>query len=229
MDTKENIQPLNIYQRIHAVMKKVDYVQKEEKKSGIQYRFVSHDAVTAAVRPLLVEEGVVYFPQNLAYKQDGNRTEVTLDLHFVNTDNPEDKLVVPSFGFGIDNQDKGPGKAVSYAIKYALLKTFGLETGDDPESDSIDHKKQENKPKPAQTAAFTKFSTNEDRMDWMHKAGKEISDLKTPEEIFSWEKTNAAQCKDIGPKQAEWIDDLLAKQRLKTHQAPVMNGAHAHA
>jgi hypothetical protein len=38
-----------------------------------------------------------------------------------------------SFGYGIDDQDKGAGKAMSYAVKYALLKTLGLETGDDPD------------------------------------------------------------------------------------------------
>jgi hypothetical protein len=32
--------------------------------------------------------------------------------------------------------DKGPGKAVSYAFKYALLKVFCLETGDDPDNDA---------------------------------------------------------------------------------------------
>lgn len=211
----------NIYQRIHAVMQAVDYVQKEKKKDGIPYRFVSHDAVTAAIRPELVKEGVIYFPQELVYKQDGNRTEVTLNLHFVCADKPEDKLVVPSFGFGIDNQDKGPGKAVSYAIKYALLKTFGLETGDDPETDSIEHKKPEAKQKPKEAATFTRFMSAEERMDWLHKAGQEISALKNFEEIAAWEKENEARINDLGKeKQLPWIEDLLAKQRVKTHQAP---------
>ena len=34
----------------------------------------------------------------------------------------------------MDNADKAPGKAISYAFKYALLKTFALETGEDEES-----------------------------------------------------------------------------------------------
>jgi hypothetical protein len=34
----------------------------------------------------------------------------------------------------LDNGDKAPGKAISYATKYALLKTFLLETGEDEES-----------------------------------------------------------------------------------------------
>jgi hypothetical protein len=102
----------NIYQRLHAVMGEVDYVQKE-KKAGMNYN-----------------------PHSLDYVQDGNRTQVSLVVRFVNVDQPSDFVDVPCLGFGIDTQDKGPGKAVSYAVKYALLKALGLETGDDPDEDA---------------------------------------------------------------------------------------------
>ena len=49
----------NIAQRINAAMADVDYIQKE-KKSGMNYSIVSHDAVTAKVRPILQKHGVVY-------------------------------------------------------------------------------------------------------------------------------------------------------------------------
>jgi hypothetical protein len=58
-----------------------------------------------------------------------------MTIRFVNIDEPMDLIDVETFGFGIDDQDKGPGKAMSYAVKYALLKTLGLETGDDPDMD----------------------------------------------------------------------------------------------
>lgn len=124
----------NIYQRLAAVMAKVDYVQKE-KKQGMRYSIVTHDAVTAKVRPALLAEGIVYHPINIQHQQSGNRTEVGLVVRFVNVDNPADFFDVPSLGYGIDDQDKGPGKAISYAVKYALLKTLGMETGDDPDLD----------------------------------------------------------------------------------------------
>ena len=34
----------------------------------------------------------------------------------------------------MDNADKAPGKALSYAKKYAVLKLFEIETGEDEES-----------------------------------------------------------------------------------------------
>lgn len=131
----------NLHQRLHAVMEEVTYVQKN-KPSGMNYSIVSHDAVTAKVRPVLVKHGVVYYPTGMTYSQNGNRTEVRLEMRFVNMDDPQDCIIVPGLGYGIDNQDKGPGKAVSYAVKYCLLKTLGLETGDDPDLENVDHKKE---------------------------------------------------------------------------------------
>lgn len=122
----------NLHQRLAAAMGKVDYIQKE-KKQGMRYSIVSHDSVTAKVRPALLAEGIIYHIVHLQYEQIGNRTHCLLTMRFVNIDNPDDCIDVMSFGYGIDDQDKGAGKAMSYAVKYALLKTLGLETGDDPD------------------------------------------------------------------------------------------------
>ena len=128
----------NLHQRLAAVMGEVSYIQKESKK-GMQYTIVSHDAVTAKVRPALLKHGVIYHPHAMQHEQVGNRTQVALVVRFTNIDDPSDFIDVPSLGYGIDGQDKGPGKAISYGVKYALLKALGLETGDDAEHDSIDH------------------------------------------------------------------------------------------
>ena len=124
----------NIHQRLAAAMLDVTYIQKD-KKQGMRYSIVSHDVVTAKVRPALLKQGIVYYPFTIQYNQNGNRTEVNLDVRFTNIDDPNDFFVVPGLGYGIDDQDKGPGKAISYAVKYALLKALGLETGDDPDQD----------------------------------------------------------------------------------------------
>lgn len=125
---------MNLHQRIAKAMEKVTYVQKD-KKQGMRYSIVSHDVVTAKVRPALLEAGVIYYPVDVKHEQVGNRTQCAMTLCFANIDEPSDNILVQSFGYGIDEQDKGPGKAMSYAVKYALLKTLGLETGDDPDMD----------------------------------------------------------------------------------------------
>jgi hypothetical protein len=42
-------------------------------------------------------------------------------------------LIVKAPGIGVDEQDKGPGKALTYATKNAWLKALMLKTGDDPD------------------------------------------------------------------------------------------------
>jgi hypothetical protein len=128
----EEARARNIAQRIAAVMGEVDYVQKE-RKSGMNYSIVSHDAVTAKVRPLLHKHGVIYYPRGLNVQQNGNRTEAVFTVRFENIDERTDYIDVETMGYGVDPQDKGPGKAISYGVKYALLKVLGLETGDDPD------------------------------------------------------------------------------------------------
>ena len=135
--------PRNIAQRINAVMGEVDYVQKDPKKPGMQYSYASHDKVTAMVRPILHKHGVVYYPRDLHVSQNGNRTEAVFSVRFENIDYRSDYIDVATFGYGVDSQDKGPGKAMSYGVKYALLKALGLETGDEAEAEqgpAADHK-----------------------------------------------------------------------------------------
>ena len=130
----------NVHQRLAEVMENVTYIQKD-KKQGMQYTIVSHDVVTAKVRPALLAAGIVYYPVRCEHKHNGNRAECGITVRFVNIDDPADFFDVQTFGYGVDSQDKGPGKAMSYAVKYALLKALGLETGDDADHDDINHTK----------------------------------------------------------------------------------------
>jgi hypothetical protein len=133
---------LNIHQRINAVMGEVDYIKKDKKieigKGG--YTVTGHDAVTKLIHPLLVEHGINIIPSLVSMEQDGNRTKMSMIFKWVNVDNPEDVVEQSWFSYGIDPQDKGPGKAISYAQRYAVLKTLHIETGDaDIEDDDMDH------------------------------------------------------------------------------------------
>ena len=137
---------LNIFQRINAVMKEVDYVKKDTSVGGgggSAYKAVSHDNVIAVLRPHLVSNGIV-----IVTEQEKGTIEVKRDkaagiamllysasykVSFVNMDNPEDRFSVTIESHAADNGDKAPGKAISYAVKYAMLKTFCIETGEHEE------------------------------------------------------------------------------------------------
>lgn len=140
---KPEIKSRNIHQRILFVMSKISYIQKDDKKVNNMYRFISHDSVCGAIHPVLVEAGITAIPTIKLITQDGDRTSVVLVTRFTNVDDPKDFVDVEMAGYGIGKDDKGPGKAISYAYKYTLLKTFVLETGEDPDYDQA--------PQPAKT------------------------------------------------------------------------------
>jgi hypothetical protein len=117
---------------------------------------VTHDAVTALVRPRLVEHGVLTVP-NLLKGQVTNtgmttksgipiiRYEALYRLAFVNCDEPQEVVTVDIESHALDEGDKAPGKALSYAVKYALLKLFNIETGEDDERRYEDAKVEKKK------------------------------------------------------------------------------------
>jgi len=202
----------NIHQRLHAVMQKCDYIQREA-KAGMRYKIVSHDKVTAYVRPVLVENGIVYYPVALTRQQNGNRTEIDLTVRFANIDEPGDFIDVVATGYGVDDQDKGPGKAISYAVKYCLLKALGLETGDDPDEtqdDKANHRppvlhnapppQQQANAKPPRDEAFFKRQSYE-----IIPPGRALADW---DRWQKWFRAAASDCKIY----AEWVrleDDNL--------------------
>jgi hypothetical protein len=126
-------------------MKSVQYVQKDVSVTGgASYKAVSHDMVLAVLRGAMVENGIVVRTEQLRgdivqmrdIKQDIKMHLYSADyaVHFVNIDKPDDFMTVTINSHAADNGDKAPGKACSYAVKYALLKTFSLETGESDES-----------------------------------------------------------------------------------------------
>lgn len=139
---------MNLLMRINEVRKAIDYIQKDKSVStgGGSYRAVTHDTVTALVRPAMVEHGIVCWPNLVestmvqplqiegekASKQW--RYEATYDFTFANVEDAKDCLVIRIQAHAMDNADKAPGKAISYAKKYAVLKLFEIETGDSEES-----------------------------------------------------------------------------------------------
>ena len=188
-------------------MKELDYLQKE-KKSGMQYSFVSHDKVTGAIRPLLVKHGIVCWPSQFHVQQEGNRTQLHCKVVFANIDEPEDAFEVDSFGYGIDSQDKGPGKAISYAFKYALLKTFALETGDDPDQDQ--NVKFEPPVMPAVTG--TPGASKAASRPIYEKLVKDIRNASSVNTLKAWYQSNVTTIDNLPP---DFLDELRVEYNDK--------------
>ena len=133
----------NILQRLNAVMKEVDYLQKDASVAG-RYKALSHDKVTGNLREHFVDHGVIVCPSleksNIAATGAKTKSgvpiiryEATYRVSFLNIDQPDDKLEVLMEAHANDEGDKAPGKAISYATKYAMLKVLSIESGDQEE------------------------------------------------------------------------------------------------
>jgi len=131
---------MNIYERINHVRADVSYVQKDKKitsKGGGGYAVVTHDALTAASRESLIDWGVVQIPTVHDVKlvdPAGKIVLVNMLLTFHCVDQPKDAFSVVYASLGVDYGDKAIGKAVSLAVKTAMLKVLNLETGENEES-----------------------------------------------------------------------------------------------
>lgn len=133
----------NLYQKMLEVMKNIEYLNKDDrvKYRDTDYRAMSEEKVTMTVRKELIKQGLVVFPIDQTVEKDGNITTTNTKYKMVNTDNPEEYVILASSGQGADTQDKGVGKAMTYSFKYMLLRTFAIPTGEDPDkiaSDQID-------------------------------------------------------------------------------------------
>lgn len=133
----------NVFQRINKVREEINYIQKDKAVStgAGSYKAVTHDAVTGMIRASLIKHGIVIVPNVVTCvfhpkEPDAKQRlyEATYQVDFINMDDPADRISMQASAHALDNGDKAPGKALSYATKYAILKVFNIETGEDEES-----------------------------------------------------------------------------------------------
>lgn len=155
----------NIFQRMSAITAELRTVAKNltvPTGGKNSYKAVSERDILDAVKPLEEKYGVYSYPvgrtvlesnmlesENAYTDQRGNTTvkktttfmtRIDTVYRFVNVDDPKDYIETTTFAEGIDSQDKGSGKAMTYADKYALMKAYKISTGDDPDQDASEEK-----------------------------------------------------------------------------------------
>lgn len=131
----KDIHEMNIYEKIQAVMKDVTYLQKDDTVAfgKTRYRALSEEKVTSIMHDMMVKYGLVVYPEAMSVERVADITHVDVYYRMVNVDDPEDSIQIVSAGDGADTQDKGSGKAMTYAFKYMWLRTFAIPTGEDPD------------------------------------------------------------------------------------------------
>lgn len=152
--------PMNIYQKMAGVTADVKKVVKSltvETGKGKGYRAVSESDIIDAVKPLEEKYGIYSYPRNreiiehqtieteTEYQGKTNKkityfSRIKTTYRFVNIDDPPDYIDMIVFSEGIDSGDKGSGKAMTYADKYALMKAYKIRTGNDPDQTPVPDK-----------------------------------------------------------------------------------------
>ena len=165
---------MNIYEKLIEVRKAVPYLQKEAK--GHQYNYVSSSQVLSAVRRRMDEVGLMLIPTitntKVTAENDGKRTtyftELWIDFTWVNAEKPDETVKSSWYGQGIDIAgERGVGKALTYAEKYYLLKTFNIATDkDDPDSfqdklEGTNGRRESRKPAPAEKPPARQSATGD--------------------------------------------------------------------
>ena len=146
------IKDMNIYEKLSAISLEITNVAKNLNVGVGQssYKGVGEADVLAAVRPTEAKFRVYSYPvkrtvlestmlESTNYKGEVKKSlfmRIEITYRFVNMDKPDEFIDIISYGDGVDTQDKTPGKAMTYADKYALLKAYKIITGDDPDQEA---------------------------------------------------------------------------------------------
>lgn len=157
----EDQRPKNIYGRLSQILGLIGVIKKRGFNDFHRYPYAKEEDLVEEIRPMLSEYGI-WIEQGLAVSEDGGgdgiiphqrvaqfkqRDNVTVESLTIITKrfrfvwwNPEAKQLqttewVLFGGYGDDTGDKGYNKAETSAVKYFLMKTFMVATGNDPEAD----------------------------------------------------------------------------------------------
>ncbi|SNR44596.1 ERF superfamily protein [Haloechinothrix alba] len=139
---------LTVQQALVAVMRDVRALEKGDRNNYAGFNFRGIDATLNAIGPALRDHGVVVLPEIL--DQHGELVEVgkdrsrmrmvTVQVRYTFVGPGGDSLVTSSVGEAMDSGDKAAPKAMSVAMRTALLQTFALPTQEkDPDEDTYEH------------------------------------------------------------------------------------------
>lgn len=102
-------------------------ILKAVKELEFKYRVYSYPASREVL------ESTMYTTTNEYGEKNNIFSRIKTVYRFVNIDKPEEYIETITFAEGIDTQDKGSGKAMTYSDKYALMKSYKIITGEDPD------------------------------------------------------------------------------------------------
>lgn len=212
----------SVHLRVWRVAQEFGAITKDGKmhQDAGGYGYTTIDSILARARTLFDRHGILTVPRVVAHSQDGNRTVLSIEVDFVNVDNPSDKITVPSLGYGNDKTDKGPPKAHTQAIKNAIKALLNLTTKEDEDATGKETPEHERDTDNAKVAAA------EDRArDAVHKWASSykaaITNARSTSELDQIKRANGAQLKDeaLPDVTFTFLDDLYRNRYTELENA----------
>lgn len=127
---------MNIYKKIYEIAKNLKAVERDREIGTTKgtYKITSYESVLDAVRPLMLEKGLILVRTNAHATINGNICVLETEYDVVDSEDGE-KIHIASVGAGHDTSDKHAGKAMTYAMKYAFRDLFMLKGADSDDPD----------------------------------------------------------------------------------------------
>ncbi|MGA8330416.1 MAG: ERF family protein [Mycobacterium sp.] len=134
---KENEAPPTVFQALQSVMLDVKAIGKDSTNADQGYKFRGIDAVMTAVHPILAEHGVFFLPNVIERVPEQRTTNngkqmnvMHLHVEFSFYGPAGDHVTASTWGEGADMADKATNKAMSAALKYALVQVLCIPSAD---------------------------------------------------------------------------------------------------
>ena len=136
-----------IYKKMNEVMKEIKSVGKDQTNTMQGFKFRGIDQFVNALYPALTKHGVFMVPSlvNESHElkdvvRSNGKTAVDKHVHISMSytfyaEDGSNVVVGPIPAEGLDSGDKATNKALSAALKYALIQTFSVPTVDMAEGD----------------------------------------------------------------------------------------------
>ena len=118
----------NIYQKLKSASEEARMVKKTEKKGGMNFNPLEHDAVQGVAMEALIKNGLYPYCTYKDFNIQDMFVQTTCKMTIVDVDNPKSFIEIETHA--IAKTDKyGSGNCMSYARKYAVLNALNLKTG----------------------------------------------------------------------------------------------------
>jgi hypothetical protein len=188
---------MEIVKQMLAIASEIETVAKKFNVGfgSSTYKAVAENDILNAVKPLEAKHGVFSYPYSRRIvesqiiegeKNDKFFLRVEVVYRFVSV--KDDSFIdVTSIGDGIDVGDKAPGKAMTYADKYALMKAYKIPTGDDPDKDASESFKKKDAPKNESQIRILKEMTKDVEPSLLKETLQARYQVDTIEELNQWQ------------------------------------------